>query len=79
MGGYRSVWSPAKGQGKGGIAILVGERYEDKTLGSGVDEKNKYVWIKLVTPLGEIEIVNVYVPQKPEKRAKVWDRMSQTM
>lgn len=46
IGQYRSFWSPANGT-KGGLAIFVGTRYEDKVLDSGVDPENSYLWIKV--------------------------------
>lgn len=75
------VWTPCqpRGQGRGGLAILVGERSAKKVIGSGVDKKREFIWIKLATPLGEMGIVNVYAPQKPAQRAVLWERMQQNL
>lgn len=49
-----------RGQGRGGLVILVGERFVKKVIGFGVDKKREFIWIKLVIFLGEMGIVNVY-------------------
>lgn len=79
LGVVRSVWAPAQGNHKGGLAILMGAQYVGNVLALGVDTKFMFVWVKLATEAGEIGLVNVYAPQSPLERAEVWQHMQGTL
>lgn len=79
IGNYRTIWTPCEGQGKGGLAILIGKRYEDKVLNWDIDKENAYIWLKLATPLGVFGIINVYALHKPEGRSRIWRRLQQAL
>lgn len=71
----KSRWVAAKGNHKGGLAIILGERHEHYLLELGSDEKFGFMWVKLATATGEIGIVNAYAPQSPHDRALMWNRI----
>lgn len=83
LGAAEGFWSPAErtegGNAKGGLAVLVGERYKGKVKDAGVDTTNGFLWVVLATTAGLIGIVNVYAPHTPGARARKWHRLVQAI
>lgn len=77
--GFHGIWSPVENTAMGGLAILIGHRYVDKILDTGVDKENTFLGVKVATHAGVVGIVNTYALHKPHERARIWQRMHQVL
>lgn len=83
LGAAEGFWLSAErtegGNVKGGLAVLVGERYKGKVKDAGVDIINGFLWVVFVITVGFIGIVNVYVLYTSGARARKWYRLVQVI
>lgn len=78
----KAFWTPAKkgkkGVPKGGLAIF-GDKFADRVVDAGVDTKNVFLWLTVVTEAGLLGVTNIYAGHSPAKRGKFWHRLLAAM